>query len=271
MDTKSYEWELRASCATADPEIFFLGDSASTRDAKKVCNGCPVRAECLDANMEERYGVFGGTSPGERQSMGGANAPLATDFVIHDGRVLDIDVPQVVDAEPVFMFDPKTAQGKRDIVRMVQRYVEGETLAEIADDMRISDKTVYRYVTNAGKIRSRAEASKLRREQKSDIINEAIRLYRDTDMGLKAIGKQLGMSHSTVRRYVAQAGVKINGPESAHKRMMAARGFGDETTQKIVQHLKAEKLSVREIAEAVGVSRDKVYNIRKSVRKGVYA
>lgn len=37
--------------------------------AKKVCSYCPVRAECLDANIDEPDGVFGGTSAKERRGL----------------------------------------------------------------------------------------------------------------------------------------------------------------------------------------------------------
>jgi WhiB family redox-sensing transcriptional regulator len=64
------EWQDRAACATADPELFFPeADARSTREAKRVCGGCPVRVECLTsaiANREE-YGVWGGLTERERR------------------------------------------------------------------------------------------------------------------------------------------------------------------------------------------------------------
>jgi WhiB family redox-sensing transcriptional regulator len=70
------EWWSRAACRSADPELFFpvsaAGPSrAETAAAKAVCAGCDVRRECLDFALATRqpYGVWGGTSPEERQVL----------------------------------------------------------------------------------------------------------------------------------------------------------------------------------------------------------
>jgi WhiB family redox-sensing transcriptional regulator len=69
-------WWSRAACRSADPELFFpvsaAGPSrAETAAAKAVCAGCEVRRECLDFALATRqpYGVWGGTSPEERQVL----------------------------------------------------------------------------------------------------------------------------------------------------------------------------------------------------------
>jgi len=36
-------WRLEGPCAETDPEAFFPEKGGSTRDAKRVCAGCPVR------------------------------------------------------------------------------------------------------------------------------------------------------------------------------------------------------------------------------------
>ncbi|QRN80660.1 MAG: WhiB family transcriptional regulator, partial [Nocardiopsis sp. BM-2018] len=41
-------WQERALCAQTDPEAFFPEKGGSTREAKKVCQSCEVRAECLE-------------------------------------------------------------------------------------------------------------------------------------------------------------------------------------------------------------------------------
>ena len=38
-------WQERALCAQTDPEAFFPEKGGSTREAKKVCMACEVRAE----------------------------------------------------------------------------------------------------------------------------------------------------------------------------------------------------------------------------------
>ena len=41
-------WRLDALCAETDPESFFPEKGGSTREAKRVCVGCPVRMQCLE-------------------------------------------------------------------------------------------------------------------------------------------------------------------------------------------------------------------------------
>lgn len=64
-------WQDRALCAQTDPEAFFPEKGGSTREAKKVCTGCEVRAECLQYALEndERFGIWGGLSERERRKL----------------------------------------------------------------------------------------------------------------------------------------------------------------------------------------------------------
>ena len=41
-------WRDSAACGTTDPEAFFPEKGGSTRDAKKVCRSCFVKADCLE-------------------------------------------------------------------------------------------------------------------------------------------------------------------------------------------------------------------------------
>ncbi|WP_307728217.1 WhiB family transcriptional regulator [Candidatus Mycobacterium methanotrophicum] len=65
------EWQGRALCAQTDPEAFFPEKGGSTREAKKICLGCEVRAECLDYALahDERFGIWGGLSERERRRL----------------------------------------------------------------------------------------------------------------------------------------------------------------------------------------------------------
>lgn len=65
------EWKDRALCAQTDPEAFFPEKGGSTRDAKRVCSGCEVRAECLSFALtnDERFGIWGGLSERERRRL----------------------------------------------------------------------------------------------------------------------------------------------------------------------------------------------------------
>lgn len=65
------DWKDRALCAETDPEAFFPEKGGSTREAKKVCISCDVRAECLDFALgnDERFGIWGGLSERERRRL----------------------------------------------------------------------------------------------------------------------------------------------------------------------------------------------------------
>ena len=64
-------WKERSLCAQTDPEAFFPEKGGSTREAKKVCVGCEVRAECLEYALahDERFGIWGGLSERERRKF----------------------------------------------------------------------------------------------------------------------------------------------------------------------------------------------------------
>ena len=64
-------WQDRALCAQTDPESFFPEKGGSTREAKRVCRSCEVRAECLQYALDhdERFGIFGGMSERERREL----------------------------------------------------------------------------------------------------------------------------------------------------------------------------------------------------------
>ena len=64
-------WQERALCAQTDPESFFPEKGGSTREAKRICVGCEVRAECLEYALahDERFGIWGGLSERERRRL----------------------------------------------------------------------------------------------------------------------------------------------------------------------------------------------------------
>lgn len=65
------EWQERALCAQTDPEAFFPEKGGSTREAKRICQGCEVRTECLEYALQhdERFGIWGGLSERERRKL----------------------------------------------------------------------------------------------------------------------------------------------------------------------------------------------------------
>jgi WhiB family redox-sensing transcriptional regulator len=61
-----------ALCAQVDPEVFFTqDDNSGYKQAKVICTNCTVMAECLTWALrnDERYGVWGGLAPKERDQL----------------------------------------------------------------------------------------------------------------------------------------------------------------------------------------------------------
>ena len=70
-DVEVLAWQGLALCAQTDPEAFFPEKGGSTREAKKVCQSCEVRVECLEFALaqDERFGIWGGLSERERRRL----------------------------------------------------------------------------------------------------------------------------------------------------------------------------------------------------------
>ncbi len=70
-DGNPLAWQTDALCAQTDPEAFFPEKGGSTRDAKKICTTCEVRAQCLEYALtnDERFGIWGGLSERERRKL----------------------------------------------------------------------------------------------------------------------------------------------------------------------------------------------------------
>lgn len=63
------DWTVLALCAQVDGDLFFPEKGGSTREAKRICQGCEVREQCLAFAVEHqvRFGVWGGLSERERR------------------------------------------------------------------------------------------------------------------------------------------------------------------------------------------------------------
>lgn len=82
------QWHELAGCRGADTDLFFIERGGSSREAKRICEGCVVRGECLTFAVEHReeWGVWGGMTERERKVVrkergltrkrGGRSAPL---------------------------------------------------------------------------------------------------------------------------------------------------------------------------------------------------
>ncbi len=70
-EDEALSWQGDALCAQTDPEAFFPEKGGSTREAKRICDSCEVRSQCLDYALEndERFGIWGGLSERERRKL----------------------------------------------------------------------------------------------------------------------------------------------------------------------------------------------------------
>jgi len=68
-DMTNETWRQQAACFGHDPEMFFpIGLNDVNPEALAICQGCPVRLQCLDHAIQNNYatGIWGG----ERFSIG---------------------------------------------------------------------------------------------------------------------------------------------------------------------------------------------------------
>jgi WhiB family redox-sensing transcriptional regulator len=66
------DWAESAACReVGDLDLFFPDKGRSAVDARTICKGCSVRAECLDyaLNHNQRFGVWGGLSERQRRPL----------------------------------------------------------------------------------------------------------------------------------------------------------------------------------------------------------
>lgn len=77
-DNRPDDWRDQAACLEVGYTIFFpegppSAVDAGNREAIRICQRCPVAAECLAHALErdERYGIWGGKTPYERARMKG--------------------------------------------------------------------------------------------------------------------------------------------------------------------------------------------------------
>ena len=71
LNVPDLAWQDLANCRGADADLFFPERGASTRQAKKICHECSVRADCLEFAIvnAEKFGIWGGLSERERRKI----------------------------------------------------------------------------------------------------------------------------------------------------------------------------------------------------------
>jgi WhiB family redox-sensing transcriptional regulator len=102
------EWYGRGICHETDPESFFPEKGGSTREAKAICTGCPVRAECLDYALDndERFGIWGGFSERERRKFKSGVLPIPV-FAVVPEPVIPTRTPRRVTPTPIAIVPPE--------------------------------------------------------------------------------------------------------------------------------------------------------------------
>lgn len=65
------EWHADAACRGKPPWMFFpgRGDREGVRRALRICGACTVRDRCLEANLDEDDGIWGGTTGSQRRQI----------------------------------------------------------------------------------------------------------------------------------------------------------------------------------------------------------
>ena len=65
------DWMARGNCRAVDPAVFFPSDGVGVEIARQICQGCPVKQQCLDYAIYHRidHGVWGGASERERRRI----------------------------------------------------------------------------------------------------------------------------------------------------------------------------------------------------------
>lgn len=69
--TGSSGWRGQAACRGMDVDVFFCEDGTVPVEARRACESCPVRAECLEfaLSVPTTAGYWAGTTQRDRNRM----------------------------------------------------------------------------------------------------------------------------------------------------------------------------------------------------------
>jgi len=101
-------WRNSAACRGVNPSLFFpqRGDRITTAAARKVCEHCTVRQQCILDTLGEREGMYGGITPKRRQRLAAAlDDRPGSDLVIRSMK-------------GVYVIEHGTIEGYRDHLHM---------------------------------------------------------------------------------------------------------------------------------------------------------
>ena len=155
-------WWFAGLCAQTDPEVFFPEKGGSVREAKAVCTGCPVRAQCLEHALahDERFGVWGGLSERERRRLkttathrSTASRPAARRAGVPDGGPGPGQVDEVVVAR-LMAGHPVTGASRVEVAQAaIGLHHAGHSARRIAVQLGVQERQVQRWLARhrAGK------------------------------------------------------------------------------------------------------------------------
>lgn len=111
------ELVLDGLCRDGDVDLFFREDELSVKLAKRICADCPVQSSCRTyAVSAEEFGVWGGTTPAERNRIRGRK------FVSRDLRIAS--------------------------QRAARMLAAGSTKEQVAAAFEVNVRTVYRFAAD---------------------------------------------------------------------------------------------------------------------------
>ena len=69
--TEERPWAVFATCRDRDSDVFFPVTHEAEVEAIRICQGCPVRMDCLEFALEAKihFGVWGGLNEKQRRSL----------------------------------------------------------------------------------------------------------------------------------------------------------------------------------------------------------
>ena len=88
------DWAASAACKQVQPDELFVR-GAEQNKAKQLCNGCPVRTECLAEALDNQieWGVWGGMTERERRALLRRRPNASWRAVLESARQNHVQIP----------------------------------------------------------------------------------------------------------------------------------------------------------------------------------
>lgn len=227
MSTASMEWHGRAACTAKDRGLFDQAakSASALTDAKAICAGCPVRAECLYDALEHEAlgGVWGGLTGAERRALPALPADR-TAAVVALREILDagdsdgssdqeedaVEVPGPPADEPPSTPAPAPAQPieepgtqapapapvtvREDVAELLR---QGVTQRQIMTDLRVSARTVTAARKAYGIPYQPGPGFRYTPEQRAENERRAVELLK-AGATYDQVSRQVGISQPTI-------------------------------------------------------------------------